>query len=144
MRPSHDELRMILTPLQYDVTQKGGTEPSFKNTYWNNERQGIYVDLISGEPLFSSLDKYESHTGWPSFTRPMVPGNIIEKEDRSLFTVRTEVLSKYAGSHLGHVFHDGPPPAGLRYCLDSAALLFIPRDALTKEGYGQYHKLFEK
>jgi peptide methionine sulfoxide reductase msrA/msrB len=143
-RPSHDEMKMVLTPLQYEVTQKGGTEQAFKNTYWNNERQGIYVDLISGEPLFSSLDKYDSHTGWPSYTKPMEPGNIVEKEDKSLFTVRTEVLSKHAGSHLGHVFHDGPPPKGLRYCMDSAALLFIPKEDLVKEGYGKYLKLFEK
>jgi methionine-R-sulfoxide reductase len=102
------------------------------------------VDLISGEPLFSSLDKYDSHTGWPSYTKPMEPGNIVEKEDKSLFTVRTEVLSKHAGSHLGHVFHDGPPPKGLRYCMDSAALLFIPKEDLVKEGYGKYLKLFEK
>jgi peptide methionine sulfoxide reductase msrA/msrB len=144
LKPSDEELRKKLTPLQYKVTQQDGTEPAFHNEYWDNKREGIYVDIVSGEPLFSSLDKYDSGTGWPSFTKPLVPGNIVEKEDRSFFMVRTEVRSKLADSHLGHVFQDGPPPTGLRYCMNSAALRFIPKEDLEREGYGEFVKLFAK
>lgn len=143
-KPSDSELKKKLTPLQYEVTQHEGTEPPFRNEYWDNHKAGIYVDVVSGEPLFSSLDKFESGTGWPSFTKPLEPANVVAKSDRKLFMVRTEVRSKHADSHLGHVFDDGPPPTGLRYCMNSASMRFIPVDRLEAEGYGQYLPLFGK
>lgn len=142
-KPSETELRERLTPLQYKVTQEEGTEPPFRNEYWDEKREGIYVDVISGEPLFSSRDKYDSGTGWPSFTRPLEPDNIVEREDSRLLMPRIEARSRRGDSHLGHVFPDGPPPTGLRYCMNSAALRFIPKEDLEKEGYGEYAKLFE-
>ncbi len=136
-----EELRQRLTPLQFNVTQENGTERPFDNEYCGNKREGIYVDIVSGEPLFSSSDKFDSGTGWPSFTKPIEPENIVEKEDKSHSMVRTEVRSRHAGSHLGHVFPDGPAPTGLRYCINSAAIRFIPKEGMEKEGYGAYKDL---
>jgi peptide methionine sulfoxide reductase msrA/msrB len=143
-KPADAELKKKLTSMQYDVTQHDATEPPFRNEYWNNHEAGIYVDVVSGEPLFSSLDKFDSGTGWPSFTRPLEPANVVNKTDRKFFMARTEVRSKHADSHLGHVFDDGPPPTGQRYCMNSASLRFVPVDRLEAEGYGEYKALFEK
>ncbi len=141
---SKDDIKKKLTPIQFHVTQECGTEPPFHNEFWNNKRPGIYVDVVSGEPLFSSLDKFDSGTGWPSFTKPLKEENIVNDADNSYGMTREEVRSKVGKSHLGHVFDDGPKPTGLRYCINSASLRFIPAEDLEKEGYGEYCRLFEK
>ena len=143
-KPADEELRQRLTREQYDVTQREATEPPFRNAYWDDHRPGIYVDVVSGEPLFSSLDKFDSGTGWPSFTRPLEPDNVTTRTDRQLALPRTEVRSRLAGSHLGHVFDDGPLPAGRRYCMNSAALRFVPVERLAEAGYGRYLPLFRQ
>lgn len=143
-KPSDDELQRLLTPLQYKVTQHEGTEPPFRNEYWDNKQAGIYVDIVSGEPLFSSKDKYKSGTGWPSFTRPIASDALTEHVDRKLFITRTELKSALAGSHLGHVFKDGPQPTGLRYCINSASLKFIPKEQMAQQGYAQLLPLVEE
>jgi methionine-R-sulfoxide reductase len=142
-KPAEEELRRRLSSLQYEVTQQCGTEPPFRNEYWDNHEPGIYVDVVSGEPLFSSVDKFDSGTGWPSFTRPLVPENVSTRADRSHFMTRIEVRSAHGDSHLGHVFDDGPGPTGLRFCMNSASMRFIPASRLAEEGYGEFKTLFE-
>ncbi|MCU7812932.1 MAG: peptide-methionine (R)-S-oxide reductase MsrB, partial [Candidatus Thiodiazotropha sp. (ex Notomyrtea botanica)] len=141
-KPSKEVIKDMLTPLQYQVTQEDGTESPFNNTYWNEKREGIYVDVVTGEPLFSSTDKYRSGTGWPSFTKPIAPEVVTEREDWKLFGVRTEIRSRIGDSHLGHLFDDGPAPTGLRYCMNSAAMRFVPKTQMESEGYSEYLKLF--